>query len=101
MRTQEERIKQLHERANEIEKRNDKIKTSGLGAFCVGIIALLVTCIVGASRAFHSTAGIRMQGASLLDNSAGGYVLVAVLAFYVGIIITAIIIKKRNNKSKN
>ena len=101
MKTQEERIKRLHERAHEIKKRDDKIKISGLGAFCMGIFVLLTTCIVGASRTFHSTVGIRMQGASLLSESTGGYVLVAVLAFYAGIIITAIIIRQRNNKNKN
>ena len=100
MRTEEERIRRLHERAHEIEQHKDQICISCLSVFCVGIFALLITCIAGENGAFYSAEGIRMQGSSMLSESAGGYVLVAVLAFYAGVILTAIIIRIRKDKGK-
>ena len=44
----------------------------------------------------HSQMETDMQGSSLLSESAGGYVLAAVLAFFAGVIITVLIVRKRN-----
>ena len=95
MKTKEERIHQLHKRACEIRKKEEKIRITGLGGLSTVLLVLLVTCVIRMSEAFHSTMGVSLQGASLLRDSAGGYVMAAVIAFFAGVIITAVILKYR------
>ena len=37
----------------------------------------------------------QFTGASMLSESAGGYVLIAVIAFFAGVIITAVLLRSR------
>lgn len=102
MRTQEERLIKLHERANEMQERRAKNMTSALGASCIGLFVLVVTCMTWITGSMHSAFEATLQGSSLLSESAGGYVLTAVLAFFAGVIVTIAIIRhrKRNVSDK-
>jgi hypothetical protein len=95
MRTQEERIRQLHIRAAELQRQAEKRKTAGWGGFCTCLFAMLLVCMVRMNDEFQNAVDIDLQGSSLLSESAGGYVLAAVLAFFAGVIITTVIYQRR------
>ncbi len=95
MKTQEERIHHLHKRACEIRKKEEKFRIAGLGGLCTGLLIMLVTCVVGMTDVLHIPMEEGLQGASLLSDGVGGYVLAAVLAFFAGVIVTAAILRYR------
>ena len=95
MRTQKERLSELHKRVEGIRRRKQKAGAVGLGVFCVCVFTLLVRCIVWLDDSFHNIIDVDMQGASLLSDNAGGYVLAGVIAFFAGVVITTIIIRSR------
>ena len=96
MKTQEERMSMLHKRAGEIERQKNREMAACWGGISACLSVLLVSCVVMAENAMHDAAGTQMSGSSLLGESAGGYVLAAVIAFFVGVIITALIFRYRN-----
>ena len=98
MRTQEERIAMLHKRAGELERQQDRSRAVCWGSISSCLSVLLISCVVMAERVLHDSAGTQMSGASLLDESAGGYVLAAVIAFFTGVIITAVIFRYRRKE---
>jgi hypothetical protein len=95
MKTQRERIKQLHIRAAEIKRQNEKRKTAGLGGFCIGLFVMLLVCMIRVDDSLQNIISVDVQGSSLLSDSAGGYILAAVLAFFSGVIITVVIFRYR------
>ena len=60
------------------------------------LLALCLLLVIGAAGAVHpgGTAGL-YSGATMLFENAGGYVLVAVLAFMAGVVITAVLLRRR------
>ena len=95
MRTPEERIRALHARMEELTRARERRKTGFLGAGSV-LLALCLVLVISASGMPHLGGTATMYGgATLLYENAGGYVLVAVLAFMAGAIITAVLLKQR------
>ena len=98
MRSAEERIDRMHKRTEELKKRHKMtvlVGTGTLSAF-LGIILIAVSVyIIGGSGVITDTA---MAGSSMLAESAGGYVLVAVISFTAAILITAFCLKSRMRK---
>ena len=95
MRTPEERVLALHARMDALLRARERRKTSFLGAGS----ALLTLCLLGALPAqaecnAGGTAGL-YSGAVMLFENAGGYVLVAVLAFMAGVVITVALLRRR------
>ena len=98
MMTSQERVTSLHERMKALQRTQERRKTAALGASChVLMICLLLLIFSGASHS-GGTASL-YSGAVLMFENAGGYVLTAVVAFVVGVIITAVIIWNRERKS--
>ena len=99
MRSTEERIKMMHKRAAEMQKKREKMLLAGMGivsAF-LGIILIAFTGYsIGAPGAVTDAA---MAGASMLAENAGGYVLVAVAAFFAAVMITVVCLKYRKNRN--
>ena len=95
MRNTQERISEMHERAREIRRKRDRLRTAAAGT----VSGLLTVCLVFVLHRMehlnHAILNEDSTGSSLLSDSAGGYVLIAVLAFAVGVIITAVIYKNR------
>ena len=95
MRTAEERISKLHKRAEQLQRQKDRRQIAGLGSMSA-FFAVLLTAIlfqeVGLSQGVSEG---QFTGSSLLSDVAGGYVLAAVLAFFAGVIITAVIFRYR------
>lgn len=99
MRTPEERIGQLHTRAAELKRRRNGRQLTGLAGMSAFLAILLMTVILqtgGLSQ--QSTADDQFAGSSLLSESAGGYVLAALIAFFAGVILTAVICRHRSKR---
>lgn len=95
MRTQEERISQLHKRAEQLQRQKDRRQIAGLGSMSAFFAVLLVTVLLQGGGLSQSASAGQFTGSSLLSEAAGGYVLAAVLAFFAGVIITAVIFRYR------
>lgn len=88
-----ERVAALHLRMAALRERRERRKTAALGAGCAWLAACLLALIFGGSHPV-GTAGA-YTGATMLFENAGGYVLAAVLAFMLGVIITVLCIRYR------
>lgn len=95
MRTAEERIRKLHKRANELERQKSKHQMMGLGGVSAILAAALLAVMIRMDALTNSIDNGQFTGSSLLGESAGGYVLAAVIAFFIGVILTAVIFRYR------
>ncbi|MBO4695985.1 MAG: hypothetical protein J5643_01740 [Lachnospiraceae bacterium] len=84
MRNTAERIKRLHERARQLRLRKDRRIAAVSGAVCLMLFAGLLYIIRQSFGTITDTAGNYYTGSSLLSSEAGGYVLIAVIAFMLG-----------------
>ncbi len=98
MRDMEERLRKMHERADELKKRRTGIENGILGTvsailgICLIFVLSQVQCLEHGIRSGQNT------GSSLLSDSVGGYVLIAVAAFLIGVIVTVLIYKTRKRR---
>ena len=98
MMTQEKRIRELHNRAEKLQRAADGRRLAVLGSVSVFFAALLtvsLNLIGGLSENIRESS---FTGASLLSSDSGGYVLVAVLAFFAGVLITVLIFSNRKKQ---
>ena len=96
MRSTEERLTRMHERAAAIKRQEDRSRLQILGSLSAGLMICLVIAVQQLQSMHHGILSGQSTGSSLLDDSAGGYVLAAVIAFIAGVAITAVIYKYRN-----
>ena len=94
MRTRQERIVSLHMRMKALREQQEKRKTAALGLSCAGLAACLLALVFGGTTAPAGMAG-QYSGATMAFENAGPYVLTAVGAFMIGVIITVICIRKK------
>ena len=95
MKSDEERIKLLHRRAGDL---HDQKMMRILGTAAAGLFTALVALIVMIDVPLQAISGEGFTASSLLGESAGGYVLVAVISFTVAVGITLYCIRIRNRK---
>ena len=98
MRTADERITQLHKRASVLKRQRDKRRLASLGAISAFLAVLLMAAVLKTGGMSGSTIGNQLTGSSFLNDSMGGYVLTAVLAFFAGVIIATVIFRYRRNR---
>ena len=91
-----ERVTALHLRMAALRERRERRKTAALGAGCAWLAVCLAALIFGGSHP-GGTAGA-YTGATMLFENAGGYVLAAVLAFMLGVIITVLCFRIRTKR---
>lgn len=93
MKNNSERLTLLYQRVGELRRRRDKtaLILQGSGS------AVLMTVLVAMVRMYSGNAETisLFTGSSLLDENTGGYVLVALIAFMAGTLLTAYLIKHR------
>ena len=86
-------IRRVHQRAKELQKKRDKrlLQMSGVisSLLCIALLAAAVQIDLHAVVSPNSS----FAGSSLLSESVGGYVLVGVVAFMAGVVLTVIIKK--------
>ena len=90
MRTTEDIVRAVHKRTETLRKRREKaqmILTGGAGAILAGLLLLMISSFSGFQHKVNSAG---FAGASLLSDSAGGYVLAAVIAFMAGVIVMVV-----------
>ncbi len=98
MKTAQERIESMHWRAAQLRRRRENAALGQLGAVC-GMLALcLIGMAVGMSQAHTGISPGAYTGTAMLFESAGGYVLVGVIAFMAGVALTAALIRRRKRK---
>ena len=96
MRSTEERLIRMHERAAAIKRQEDKSRLKILGSLSAALLVCLVVAVQQLQTMHHGILSGQNTGSSLLDDSAGGYVLAAVIAFIVGVTVTVVIFRYRN-----
>ena len=101
MKTTEQRIAVLHLRTRQLRRRREKTVLSGLALLSLLLFVFLTRLSAVPAGIYSGSTGDSFTGASLLDESIGGYVMTAVLAFMTGVFITAAIIRHRNRNNKN
>ena len=98
MRSQQERLKQLHKRAAELNEQKERRTLNALRATSV-FLFICLTGIISVFSGLQNPAGLEgYTGSSLLDVSTGGYVLTAVVAFAAAVVITVICFRFKNRK---
>ncbi len=100
MRSDKERIALLHQRAEELKRQKEKHALTLWGSASAGLAALLLVLTLQFTGAPHGLGQGMFSASSLLGESAGGYVLAAVIAFAAGVVITTLI-RRYRSKTKN
>lgn len=96
MKSAEERIRKLHERAAELERQKRKVQMTAWGSASAILSVLLLMMVLQAGSMSCPATISPYVGSSMLGENVGGYVLVAVIAFAAGVAITVILRKYRN-----
>lgn len=64
------------------------------------LAVLLTTVLLQAGGLSQSAPGDQFTGSSLLSEEVGGYILAAMVAFFTGAVITAVIFRYRKKKNE-
>lgn len=98
MRSTTEIVREIHARARVLQREEDKRQLTITGGASGALVVALLAAIGLFGGSWHRPLMANYAGASLLGDSAGGYVLVAVVAFMLGIAITVILIWQQRQK---
>ena len=94
MGTEQERLARMHRRAGELQRKRDLSILHLWGS----VSTALFLCLLMLSAAFpagHGLTDSTSTASSLLSDSVGGYVLIGVLAFMLGVVITVALLRRR------
>ncbi len=97
----EEMLQEILKRSTALSRKRERARVRLLS----GAVVLLLACLTGVVALFsgtgatHSTKSV--YGAFLLSTEAGGYILVAVIAFAAGVALTALMMRHRRHTDKN
>ena len=100
MKSNEERISLLHQRADKIRHERDKNRMIASGSVCALLLAVIVTLAAQFEKGAVGAAESMYMASSLLSENTGGFVLTGVIAFMAGVIITVIIKKHLDKKAE-
>lgn len=95
MRGTDERMALAAARAKALDRQRERRRTAGLSALSGGLLAALLVTMGELSGPGHHPLTGELTGASLLAESAGGYVLVAVLSFAAAVVVTTLCFRFR------
>ena len=98
MRTNEERIKALHARVAALQRQRERRKTRAIGAASVILTMCLLFMVFGGGGLHPGGAAGLYSGATMLFEGAGPYVLIAIVAFMAGVIVTVMLIRNRRKE---
>ena len=99
----EEAVTEILKRSNErLQKRYRQVSIA-LSATVCAMFAVLVTAVAALSGAAPAGASQSVYGSFMLSRQAGGYVLVAVIAFSCGLALAILLLyrKHHNNQKEN
>lgn len=95
MRNTQERLLMMHSRADGIRRQRAQTGMRVMGALSGALMVCLIVVMHQVTNVHQALVTGEGTGSSLLSESAGGYVLIAVIAFFLGAIITALAIRYR------
>ena len=98
MRTNKERIQALHARVAAMQRQRERRKTGAIGASSVVLTVCLLFMVFSGGMHPGGAAGL-YSGATMLFEGAGPYVLIAVVAFMAGVIVTVALIRSRKKEN--
>lgn len=98
--TADERIRSLHARMAALQRKRELRKTAIIGTTCAALTLCLIFMIFsGGGMYLGGVAGL-YSGATMLFEGAGAYVLVAIIAFMAGVIVT-VVIQRHKRREQN
>ena len=97
MRTPEERVAVMHSKMTALRQTRERRKTAALEVLGVTLTLSLAVLIFGRGQPLGSAPGSAFSGSMLFEN-AGGYVLTALVAFMLGVAVTAALKGKRKKQ---
>jgi len=92
----DERVQSLHQRMNAMRQARERRKTAAIGAASAVLTFSLILLVMTNSVAHGGSPIGEYTGAMMLFENAGGYVLVAIVAFTAAVIITLLCLQSRN-----
>ena len=96
-----ERVAHVKERAARIKQKKEKRMIRGLSTLCLVLCCCLVGILGEVSGGFGSAAAVQgLNGATLLSERTGGYVLVAVVSFVTAVVFTLLCVKLRERNRR-
>ena len=98
MRSNEERIELMHKKAEKLRREKNKRLMAVSTCIAALLFAVLIAASIGIDSQVGGCAETTFAASSLFAVSIGGYVIVAVVAFMIGVVITALI-KKYNKRN--
>ena len=98
MRGIDERTALVSARVRALKRRRDRQSLMGLSVISVCLFAALAETIGRFSGTVHGLPSGDLTGSSLLADSAGGYVLVAVIAFIAAVAVTTLCFRLRGRQ---
>ena len=93
MKSYEQRIMLMHKRAEGIQRHKDKMMITISGICSAAMLIFLICFISLMDGSLHTVSETGFSGNSMLADSAGGYVLVGVIAFIVAVVFTLACLK--------
>ena len=98
-----ERVVRAKERADRLIRKREKRIIGGMSTLCLMLSGCLAAVIGKLSEGGGEAAVQGMNGAMLLSESTGGYVLVAVISFLVAVVFTLLCVRlhERNGRMAN
>ncbi len=99
MKSNEERIELMHKKAKKLQYERNRRLMIGSAIVGVMLFAVLIVSSVVFNVQIEGTAETTFAASSLFSYSLGGYVMVAVIAFMIGVVITVIL--KKHTKRKD
>ncbi len=98
--TNEEALREVLKRGRAVRKRRESRNIQILGGM-TGVLLVGLICVIASFSSGGIGSAGSAYGAFLLSAEAGGYVLTAVIAFAVGVVLTVLIWQYRKRKRKN
>lgn len=89
----EERVIRAKQRADQLVQKRNKRIIRGLSTLCIALSCCLAAVIGKLSEGGGEAAVQGMNGATLLAESTGGYVLVAVISFLAAVVFTLLCVR--------
>ena len=99
MRSVEEQMAEIHRRRR-VYSGKRQLRRLSLMAACIGILLIAVLIYAPVVKGAARAGDTGYFGATILGPEAGGYVIVAILSFILGMIITLITQKKKETKER-
>lgn len=97
--TTEERVLALHARMDALRCVRERRKTGTIGAASL-VLTICLILLIFSGGGLHPGGAVGLySGATMLFEGAGAYILIAIIAFMTGVIVTIVLIRQQRKKT--